>query len=236
MRLSPGEDPAKTEYRPRVVCLDCPGKLYLADHFDVHLRNRHHKSRVQMRLEKLGNEDIRGPKGGLCEPETPAHSAISVPAPERTLIPDSVHEREPEAWRQPAEGQQSQDFDVGSIGLFDNEEKQAIQAWERVIHPALPRLLDDVELFNIRSYSLALFRAKSYTAISKPVIRFRSSDPMTESVQAMVRKRMTQLCRDNNVHGIPFIFSCQTESIHRSDQISALAYYRENSSNQLADE
>lgn len=41
---------------PRIRCLDCPGKLYTpgpdtsASNFEVHLKNRNHKERVEARL------------------------------------------------------------------------------------------------------------------------------------------------------------------------------------------
>ncbi|KAI9375633.1 hypothetical protein BJX61DRAFT_103228 [Aspergillus egyptiacus] len=45
-------------YLPRIRCCDCPGKLYTpgpgttVDNFEVHLRNRQHKERVETRLAK----------------------------------------------------------------------------------------------------------------------------------------------------------------------------------------
>ncbi|OJJ47006.1 hypothetical protein ASPZODRAFT_141774 [Penicilliopsis zonata CBS 506.65] len=46
------------QYLPRIRCHDCPGKLYTpgpgmtVDNFEVHLRNRQHKERVEERLAK----------------------------------------------------------------------------------------------------------------------------------------------------------------------------------------
>ncbi|QKX57896.1 uncharacterized protein TRUGW13939_05016 [Talaromyces rugulosus] len=46
----------KYQYLPRIRCLDCPGKLYTpgpgmtVDNFEVHLRNRQHKERVEERV------------------------------------------------------------------------------------------------------------------------------------------------------------------------------------------
>jgi len=43
------------QYLPRIKCNDCPGKLYAAgpaetcENFEVHLRNRAHKERVELR-------------------------------------------------------------------------------------------------------------------------------------------------------------------------------------------
>ncbi|KAJ5690649.1 hypothetical protein N7462_005041 [Penicillium macrosclerotiorum] len=56
---------------PRIRCHDCPGKLYTpgpgmtVDNFEVHLRNRQHKERVEERLVKTGggvpvNPDVSG--------------------------------------------------------------------------------------------------------------------------------------------------------------------------------
>lgn len=45
-------------YLPRIRCHDCPGKLYTpgpgttVDNFEVHLRNRQHKERVEERISK----------------------------------------------------------------------------------------------------------------------------------------------------------------------------------------
>lgn len=43
----------KTQYLPRIKCLDCPGKLYTAgpgqtvENFEVHLKNKAHRQKVQ---------------------------------------------------------------------------------------------------------------------------------------------------------------------------------------------
>jgi SWI/SNF-related matrix-associated actin-dependent regulator of chromatin subfamily B protein 1 len=48
-------DTMKYQYQPRIKCNDCPGKLYTAgvgqtvDNFEVHLKNRLHKERVEQR-------------------------------------------------------------------------------------------------------------------------------------------------------------------------------------------
>ncbi|KAB8239183.1 hypothetical protein BDV23DRAFT_80841 [Aspergillus alliaceus] len=50
----------KYQYLPRIRCHDCPGKLYTpgpgttVDNFEVHLRNRQHKERVEERLSRAG--------------------------------------------------------------------------------------------------------------------------------------------------------------------------------------
>ena len=48
----------KYQYLPRIRCHDCPGKLYTpgpamtVDNFEVHLKNRQHKERVEERLAR----------------------------------------------------------------------------------------------------------------------------------------------------------------------------------------
>jgi protein-tyrosine phosphatase len=55
-RNSPLPQNAKSQYAPRIRCLDCPGKLYTAgpgqtlENFEVHLSNRLHTANVEMRL------------------------------------------------------------------------------------------------------------------------------------------------------------------------------------------
>ncbi len=50
------------KYFPRIRCLDCPGKLYTpgpamtVENFEVHLKNRQHKERVEERHARQGNE------------------------------------------------------------------------------------------------------------------------------------------------------------------------------------
>jgi SWI/SNF-related matrix-associated actin-dependent regulator of chromatin subfamily B protein 1 len=54
----PSNGKVKYQYLPRIRCLDCPGKLYTpgpgmtVENFEVHLRNRQHKERVEARLAK----------------------------------------------------------------------------------------------------------------------------------------------------------------------------------------
>jgi len=48
----------KTQYLPRIRCLDCPGKIYTAgpgttvENFEVHLKNRTHRQAVEKRTGK----------------------------------------------------------------------------------------------------------------------------------------------------------------------------------------
>ena len=49
-------------YYPRIRCKDCPGKLYTPDvtlgvnNFEVHLKNRHHREKVEQRLKEESAE------------------------------------------------------------------------------------------------------------------------------------------------------------------------------------
>ncbi|KAJ5159616.1 SWI/SNF chromatin-remodeling complex subunit snf5 [Penicillium canariense] len=69
----------KYQYLPRIRCHDCPGKLYTpgpgmtVDNFEVHLRNRHHKERVEERITRTG--------GGVPVPPDMSGSASASPAP-----------------------------------------------------------------------------------------------------------------------------------------------------------
>lgn len=58
VNLAPGDAAppgVKLQFLPRIRCNDCPGKLYTAqpgkvvDDFEVHLRNRLHREKVQER-------------------------------------------------------------------------------------------------------------------------------------------------------------------------------------------
>ncbi|KMU77997.1 hypothetical protein CISG_06906 [Coccidioides immitis RMSCC 3703] len=50
------------KYFPRIRCHDCPGKLYTpgpaltVDNFEVHLKNRQHKERVEERHARLAKQ------------------------------------------------------------------------------------------------------------------------------------------------------------------------------------
>ena len=47
---------AQYKYLPRIRCLDCPGKLYTpgpgtaVENFEVHLKNRAHREKVEARI------------------------------------------------------------------------------------------------------------------------------------------------------------------------------------------
>lgn len=62
--LSDGQK-VKYQYLPRIRCHDCPGKLYTpgpgmtVDNFEVHLRNRQHKERVEERIKNVGGDGAR---------------------------------------------------------------------------------------------------------------------------------------------------------------------------------
>ena len=55
----PQED-VKYMYYPRIKCTDCPGKLYTpgpemgVNNFEVHLRNRFHREKVEKRVAESG--------------------------------------------------------------------------------------------------------------------------------------------------------------------------------------
>ncbi|KAJ5894709.1 hypothetical protein N7495_006400 [Penicillium taxi] len=79
----------KYQYLPRIRCHDCPGKLYTpgpgmtVDNFEVHLRNRQHKERVDERIVKTGgapsNPNIGSPahRGVTSASASPALGATS---------------------------------------------------------------------------------------------------------------------------------------------------------------
>lgn len=52
---------AKAQYVPRLRCVDCPGKLYTAgpgqtvENFEVHLKNRLHRTNVEKRVNRVGS-------------------------------------------------------------------------------------------------------------------------------------------------------------------------------------
>lgn len=62
----PSNGKVKYQYLPRIRCLDCPGKLYTpgpgmtVENFEVHLRNRQHKERVEARLAKAAGGSSNG--------------------------------------------------------------------------------------------------------------------------------------------------------------------------------
>ena len=59
------------KYFPRIRCNDCPGKLYTpgpamtVDNFEVHLKNRQHKEKVEARHAKQAK--IEGTGGGATD-------------------------------------------------------------------------------------------------------------------------------------------------------------------------
>lgn len=86
--LAPVSNPAnlqagqkiKYQYLPRIRCHDCPGKLYTpgpgmtVDNFEVHLRNRQHKERVEERISRIGNA---APDMGGSATASPAPGAVT---------------------------------------------------------------------------------------------------------------------------------------------------------------
>ncbi|KAJ5256988.1 hypothetical protein N7478_013092 [Penicillium angulare] len=79
--LQPGQK-IKYQYLPRIRCHDCPGKLYTpgpgmtVDNFEVHLRNRQHKERVEERISKAGNTPAN-PNLGNASPAPGAQTSAS---------------------------------------------------------------------------------------------------------------------------------------------------------------
>ncbi|BDD55310.1 SWI SNF, matrix associated, actin dependent regulator of chromatin, sub b, member 1 [Monascus purpureus] len=82
----------KYQYLPRIRCHDCPGKLYTpgpamtVDNFEVHLKNRQHKERVEERLARIAAADAtaraNGEAGaGADGASTSAPASSSTPAP-----------------------------------------------------------------------------------------------------------------------------------------------------------
>lgn len=55
----------KFMYYPRIKCLDCPGKLYTpgpetgVNNFEVHLKNRLHREKVEKRVQEKGGTRAR---------------------------------------------------------------------------------------------------------------------------------------------------------------------------------
>ncbi len=56
----PSPPDTKFMYYPRIKCLDCPGKLYTpgpetgVTNFEVHLKNRLHREKVERRVRERG--------------------------------------------------------------------------------------------------------------------------------------------------------------------------------------
>lgn len=91
--LQPGQK-IKYQFLPRIRCHDCPGKLYTpgpgmtVDNFEVHLRNRQHKERVDERLAKTaagGTTDSGNaspaPAAGTATPTPATANATASPSP-----------------------------------------------------------------------------------------------------------------------------------------------------------
>ncbi|CAK7204929.1 SWI/SNF chromatin-remodeling complex subunit [Sporothrix eucalyptigena] len=80
-------------YLPRIRCHDCPGKLYTpgpettVGNFEVHLKNRFHREKVDQRLarEAAKAAAVAPPGSSQSAPEPPAASASSTPVPVPTI-------------------------------------------------------------------------------------------------------------------------------------------------------
>ena len=81
----PVPDNIQFMYVPRIRCLDCPGKLYTpgpditVSNFEVHLRNRQHREKVDARVGKptaaAGSSAATPNAGPSAGPSTPASSS-----------------------------------------------------------------------------------------------------------------------------------------------------------------
>ncbi|KAJ5709788.1 hypothetical protein N7493_010079 [Penicillium malachiteum] len=84
--LQPGQK-IKYQYLPRIRCHDCPGKLYTpgpgmtVDNFEVHLRNRQHKERVEERISKSGSAPINPNLGSASASPAPGAPASASASP-----------------------------------------------------------------------------------------------------------------------------------------------------------
>ena len=64
----PSPPDTKFMYYPRIKCLDCPGKLYTpgpetgVNNFEVHLKNRLHREKVERRVRERGRGRSAGPE------------------------------------------------------------------------------------------------------------------------------------------------------------------------------
>ncbi|KAJ5947318.1 hypothetical protein N7466_000333 [Penicillium verhagenii] len=89
--LQPGQK-IKYQYLPRIRCHDCPGKLYTpgpgmtVDNFEVHLRNRQHKERVEERIAKTP----ANPNLGSASPAPAGPRMAASASPATTGVPSPV--------------------------------------------------------------------------------------------------------------------------------------------------
>lgn len=80
----PAGHKVKYQYLPRIRCHDCPGKLYTpgpgmtVDNFEVHLRNRQHKERVDDRVAKTGGTPANS--SVISASASPASGATGIPS------------------------------------------------------------------------------------------------------------------------------------------------------------
>lgn len=73
----------KYQYLPRIRCHDCPGKLYTpgpamtVDNFEVHLKNRQHKERVEERLARTAAAEAAAAEAAAAGGNAPAAAAAA---------------------------------------------------------------------------------------------------------------------------------------------------------------
>jgi SWI/SNF-related matrix-associated actin-dependent regulator of chromatin subfamily B protein 1 len=71
---TPAGEKVSYKYFPRIRCHDCPGKLYTpgpamtVDNFEVHLKNRQHKERVEERHAKAAGGSSTKTESGATAP------------------------------------------------------------------------------------------------------------------------------------------------------------------------
>lgn len=87
----------KYQYLPRIRCHDCPGKLYTpgpgttVDNFEVHLRNRQHKERVDERIVKTGGVPVNPNVGSASASPAPGAATSASASPALGTAPSPAH-------------------------------------------------------------------------------------------------------------------------------------------------
>ena len=94
---SPPGHKLKYQYLPRIRCHDCPGKLYTpgpgttVDNFEVHLRNRQHKERVDERIVKTGGVPVNPNVGSASASPAPGAVTSASASPALGTAPSPAH-------------------------------------------------------------------------------------------------------------------------------------------------
>ncbi|KAK3940517.1 SNF5-like protein [Diplogelasinospora grovesii] len=112
VQLQPGKEiPPDVQFMflPRIRCLDCPGKLYTpgpemtVNNFEVHLKNRHHRERVDARMAKTGGGR---PAGAGAGSGAGAGAAGASQGPSSSTLPATSDAPPPPLPAQPAQSTQ----------------------------------------------------------------------------------------------------------------------------------